>query len=94
MPTAPVSSAAHKGDLHPSGGVVVLKGSLCPDGALIRIAGLQSLVFEGRARGFDGEEAWVEVVKRRDCKEGDVLIIRNAGPKGGPACARGSAPRR
>ena len=70
--------------LHPTGGVVVLKGSLCPDGALIKIAGLKSLVFEGRARVFDGEEACVEVVKRRDYKEGDVLIIRNEGPKGGP----------
>ena len=70
--------------LHPSGGVVVLKGSLCPDGALIKIAGLKSLVFEGRARVFDGEEACVEVVRRRAYAEGDVLIIRNEGPKGGP----------
>ncbi len=70
--------------IHPTGGVVVLKGSLCPDGALIKIAGLKSLVFEGRARVFDGEEACVEVVKNRSYKEGDVLIIRNEGPKGGP----------
>jgi dihydroxy-acid dehydratase len=70
--------------LHPSGGVVVLKGSLCPDGALIKIAGLKALVFEGRARVFDGEEACVDVVKRRAYAEGDVLIIRNEGPKGGP----------
>ena len=70
--------------LHPSGGVVVLKGSLCPDGALIKIAGLKSLVFEGRARVFDGEEACVDVVKRRAYSESDVLIIRNEGPKGGP----------
>ncbi len=70
--------------IHPTGGVVVLKGSLCPDGALIKIAGLRSLVFEGRARVFDGEEACVEVVKNRSYKEGDVLIIRNEGPKGGP----------
>ena len=70
--------------LHASGGVVVLKGSLCPDGALIKIAGLKSLLFEGHARVFDGEEACVEVVKSRSYKEGDVLIIRNEGPKGGP----------
>ena len=70
--------------LHPTGGVVVLKGNLCPDGALIKIAGLKSLVFEGRARVFDGEEACVKVVKARGYKEGDVLIIRNEGPKGGP----------
>ncbi len=70
--------------LHPTGGVVVLKGNLCPDGALIKIAGLKSLVFEGKARVFDGEEACVKVVKERGYKEGDVLIIRNEGPKGGP----------
>ncbi len=70
--------------LHPSGGVVVLKGNLCPDGALIKIAGLKALVFEGRARVFDGEEACVDVVKNRGYRAGDVLIIRNEGPKGGP----------
>ncbi|MBL8378267.1 MAG: dihydroxy-acid dehydratase [Burkholderiales bacterium] len=70
--------------LHPTGGVVVLKGSLCPDGALIKIAGLKSLVFEGRARVFDGEEACVEVVRAGGIRAGDVLIIRNEGPKGGP----------
>ena len=70
--------------LHPTGGVVVLKGNLCPDGALIKIAGLKSLVFEGRARVFEGEEACVAVVKNRGYAEGDVLIIRNEGPRGGP----------
>ncbi|MBN9429773.1 MAG: dihydroxy-acid dehydratase [Burkholderiales bacterium] len=70
--------------LHPSGGVVVLKGSLCPDGALLKIAGLKSLRFEGTARVFDGEEACVEAVRRRDYREGDVLVIRYEGPRGGP----------
>jgi dihydroxy-acid dehydratase len=70
--------------LHPTGGVVVLKGNLCPDGALVKIAGLKSLVFEGRARVFDGEEACVDVVRRRAYGEGEVLIIRYEGPKGGP----------
>ena len=51
---------------------------------MFKIAGLKSLLFEGRARVFDGEEACVEVVKRRNHKEGDVLIARNDGPKGGP----------
>jgi len=64
--------------------VVVLKGNLCPDGALLKIAGLKSLQFEGRARVFDGEEACVEVVRQRGYAAGDVLIIRNEGPKGGP----------
>jgi dihydroxy-acid dehydratase len=70
--------------LHPTGGVVVLKGNLCPDGALIKIAGLKSLKFEGKARVFDGEEACVDVVRKRGYHEGEVLIIRGEGPKGGP----------
>jgi dihydroxy-acid dehydratase len=67
-----------------TGGVVVLKGNLAPDGALIKVAGLKSLVFEGRARVFDSEEACAEVVQKRAYKEGDVLVIRYEGPKGGP----------
>jgi dihydroxy-acid dehydratase len=67
-----------------TGGVVVLKGNLAPDGALIKVAGLKSLVFEGRARVFDSEEACAEVVKKRTYKEGEVLVIRYEGPKGGP----------
>jgi dihydroxy-acid dehydratase len=67
-----------------SGGLVVLKGNLAPDGALIKVAGLKSLVFEGRARVFDSEEACAEVVRKRAYKEGDVLVIRYEGPKGGP----------
>ncbi|MFP5404893.1 MAG: dihydroxy-acid dehydratase [Gammaproteobacteria bacterium] len=70
--------------IHPSGGLVVLKGSLCPDGALLKIAGLRSLRFEGRARVFDGEEACVAAVRRREYEEGDVLVIRYEGPRGGP----------
>jgi dihydroxy-acid dehydratase len=70
--------------IHPSGGLVVLKGSLCPDGALLKIAGLKSLRFEGRARVFDGEEACVAAVRRRDYREGEVLVIRYEGPRGGP----------
>ncbi|HEY7240946.1 MAG TPA: dihydroxy-acid dehydratase, partial [Burkholderiales bacterium] len=67
-----------------SGGIVVLKGNLAPDGALIKVAGLKSLVFEGPARVFDSEEACVEVVRRRAYREGEVLVIRYEGPKGGP----------
>ena len=63
---------------------MVLKGNLAPDGALIKVAGLKSLAFEGRARVFDSEEACAEVVKRRAYKEGEVLVIRYEGPKGGP----------
>jgi dihydroxy-acid dehydratase len=67
-----------------TGGIVVLKGNLAPEGALIKVAGLRSLVFEGRARVFESEEACAEVVKRRAYKAGEVLVIRYEGPKGGP----------
>jgi dihydroxy-acid dehydratase len=67
-----------------SGGLVVLKGNLAPQGALIKVAGLKALTFEGRARVFDSEEACADVVKRRAYKEGEVLVIRYEGPKGGP----------
>jgi dihydroxy-acid dehydratase len=70
--------------LSPSGGVVVLRGSLAPDGALIKIAGLKTLRFEGRARVFEGEEECFAAVRQRQYREGDVLIIRNEGPRGGP----------
>jgi dihydroxy-acid dehydratase len=67
-----------------SGGLVVLKGNLAPDGALIKVAGLKSLVFEGRARVFDSEESCFEIVKSKKYKAGDVLVIRYEGPRGGP----------
>jgi dihydroxy-acid dehydratase len=67
-----------------TGGLVVLKGNLAPEGALIKVAGLKSLVFEGRARVFDCEEDCAEVVKMKAYKAGDVLVIRYEGPKGGP----------
>jgi dihydroxy-acid dehydratase len=67
-----------------TGGLVVLKGNLAPDGALIKVAGLKSLLFEGPARVFDSEEACVDVVRKRKYREGDVLVIRYEGPRGGP----------
>jgi dihydroxy-acid dehydratase len=70
--------------LSPTGGLVVLRGSLAPEGALIKVAGLRTLQFEGVARVFDGEEACFAAVQAREYGEGDVLIIRNEGPKGGP----------
>jgi dihydroxy-acid dehydratase len=66
------------------GGVVGLKGSLAPDGAIVKIAGLKSTTFRGPARVFDGEEACFKAVKERAYKEGEVLVIRYEGPKGGP----------
>jgi dihydroxy-acid dehydratase len=67
-----------------TGGLVVLKGNLAPDGALIKVAGLKSLVFEGPARVFDCEEDCLSVVKKKKYREGEVLVIRYEGPKGGP----------
>jgi dihydroxy-acid dehydratase len=74
----------HKAPIMKTGGIVVLKGNLAPDGALLKVAGLKNLRFEGRARVFDNEEACVEVVRKRAYKPGDVLVIRYEGPKGGP----------
>jgi dihydroxy-acid dehydratase len=68
----------------PTGGVVGLRGNLAPDGALVKVAGMPGLHFSGPARCFDGEEACFEAVKNRKYKEGDVLVIRYEGPKGGP----------
>ena len=70
--------------IHPTGGVVVLKGNLCPGGALIKIAGLKALAFAGPARVFESEEACAVAVRDRSYREGDVLVIRNEGPRGGP----------
>ncbi|HIK65334.1 MAG TPA: dihydroxy-acid dehydratase, partial [Henriciella marina] len=67
-----------------TGGVVGLWGSLAPDGAIVKVAGLHSLQFRGPARVFDGEEACFKAVESRDYKKGDVLIIRYEGAKGGP----------
>jgi dihydroxy-acid dehydratase len=68
----------------PDGGVTVLKGNLCPDGAVIKVAGLKNLVFEGVARVFEDEENCVEAVRNRSYSAGEVLVIRNEGPVGGP----------
>ena len=70
--------------LSPTGGVVGLKGNLAPDGAIVKVAGMAGLRFSGPARCFDGEEACFEAVKNRTYREGDVLVIRYEGPKGGP----------
>jgi len=70
--------------ISPTGGVVVLRGNLCPDGALLKVAGLKSLIFEGPARVFEDEEQAVAVVRARGYEAGSVLVVRNEGPKGGP----------
>jgi dihydroxy-acid dehydratase len=70
--------------LSPTGGVVGLKGNLAPEGAIVKVAGMERLRFSGPARCFDGEEACFEAVKNKKYREGDVLVIRYEGPKGGP----------
>src|SRR5436305_5576607 len=66
------------------GGAVGLEGTLAPEGAIVKVAGMSTLKFSGPARCFDGEEACFEAVKNRAYKEGDVFVIRYEGPKGGP----------
>src|SRR5579883_1495558 len=68
----------------PTGGVVGLKGNLAPEGAIVKVAGMSNLRFSGPARCFDREEDCFETVKNRRYKEGEVLVIRYEGPKGGP----------
>src|SRR4029078_2024993 len=70
--------------LTPTGGVVGLKGNLAPDGAIVKVAGMTELKFTGPARCFDGEEDCFDAVKNKKYKEGDVLVIRYEGPRGGP----------
>ncbi len=66
------------------GGLAVLKGNLCPDGALLKTAGLKTLVHRGPARVFESEEEAQAAVQALRYQPGDVIVIRNEGPKGGP----------
>lgn len=70
--------------LSSTGGLVVLKGNICPEGALLKTAGLKRLTFRGPARVFESEEACARAVEARDYAAGSVIIIRNEGPRGGP----------
>jgi dihydroxy-acid dehydratase len=70
--------------LSATGGVVGLKGNLAPQGAIVKVAGMQNQVFSGPARCFDCEEDAFEAVRVHDYKEGDVIVIRYEGPRGGP----------
>jgi dihydroxy-acid dehydratase len=70
--------------LAPTGGVVGLKGNLAPEGAIVKIAGLKHVKHRGPARVFDCEEDAFAAVEKRDYREGDVIVIRWEGPKGGP----------
>lgn len=73
-----------KTPITPTGGVVGLKGSLAPNGAIVKVAGMHRLQFSGPARCFDCEEEAFAAVENREIAEGSVIIIRYEGPKGGP----------
>jgi len=70
--------------LSKDGGLAVLKGNLCPDGALLKTAGLKTLVHRGPARVFESEEEAQAAVQAMRYQPGDVIVIRNEGPKGSP----------
>jgi dihydroxy-acid dehydratase len=85
-PPAPDGTVVHDlGDpIHAEGGIAVLRGSLAPEGAVIKIAGIDQLRFEGTARVFDSEERAMEAILAGRILAGDVVVIRYEGPKGGP----------
>jgi dihydroxy-acid dehydratase len=70
--------------ISPTGGVVGLRGNLAPEGAIVKVAGLKTLKFSGPAHCFDSEEECFEAVSARRYREGEVLVIRYEGPRGGP----------
>lgn len=73
-----------KNPLTVTGGVVGLRGNLAPQGAIVKVAGMKNQVFSGPARCFDCEEDAFAAVEKRNYKEGEVLVIRYEGPRGGP----------
>lgn len=70
--------------IHPTGGITILRGSLAPEGAVVKSAGFDSDVFEGTARVFDGERAALDALEDGTITHGDAVVIRYEGPKGGP----------
>ena len=74
----------HNKPLSADGGVVGLKGNIATEGAIVKIAGLKKLQFSGKARCFDNEEDAMKAVQTKKYKDGDVIVIRYEGPRGGP----------
>jgi len=70
--------------IHGTGGITILRGTLAPEGAVVKSAGFDDEVFEGPARVFDGERAAMEALEQGGIEHGDVVVIRYEGPKGGP----------
>ena len=82
----PTASVVHplSEPIHAQGGIAILRGSLAPKGAVVKVAGIDELRFEGTARVFDGEDAAMEEILAGKIKPGDIVVIRYEGPKGGP----------
>jgi dihydroxy-acid dehydratase len=70
--------------IHRTGGLTILRGSLAPDGAVVKSAGFDADVFDGTARVFDGEQGAMDAIAAGSLSKGDVLVIRQEGPRGGP----------
>jgi dihydroxy-acid dehydratase len=85
-PPKPDGEVIHPIDrpIHSSGGIAILSGSLAPKGAVVKVAGLDDLTFDGTARVFDGEADAMEAIMSGSIQPGTVLVIRYEGPKGGP----------
>jgi dihydroxy-acid dehydratase len=85
-PPAPDGDVVHllSDPVHAQGGIAVLRGSLAPNGAVVKVAGIDTMRFEGRARVFDGEDAAMDAILAGRIEPGDVVVIRYEGPKGGP----------
>ena len=85
-PVAPDGDVIHalSDPIHKTGGLTILRGSLSPDGAVVKSAGFDGDVFEGTARVFDGEQGAMDAVTEGTLNKGDVVVIRYEGPKGGP----------
>ena len=85
-PPKPDNEVIHSIDnpIHDIGGIAILRGSLAPQGAVVKVAGIDVDRFDGRARVFDGEDKAMEAVLAGDIEAGDIVVIRYEGPKGGP----------
>jgi dihydroxy-acid dehydratase len=85
-PPAPDGDVIHllSAPIHASGGIAILKGSLAPEGSVVKVAGLDVERFEGTARVFDGEDAAMEAILAGAIQPNTVVVIRYEGPKGGP----------
>ena len=70
--------------IHPQGGIAVLRGSLAPKGAVVKVAGIDQLTFDGPARVFDGEDRAMEAILAGSIEPNTVVVIRYEGPRGGP----------